>query len=132
MRNTTSIGLCISILGIGSCLPKYGNSVLREERKRAEEEQKIEEQLEIWTASGYFSTVSGFTLDRMEQYSDRYPTEVMRGADIALKYSPNLVYMLAAEKYQEDMKEDMDSLIYALQNTRDNGFSYSEDLDYDE
>ena len=128
MRNTTSIGLCLSLLGIGSCLPKYEG---REER-RVREEERIEKQLEAWTASGYFSSVSDFTLDRMEQYPDRYQREVMKGVEIGLRNYPNGVYTLGAEIYQEDMKEDMESLIYALQNMKDKGFSYNRDLDYDE
>lgn len=102
------------------------------EQKNQNQQQTTLSQLEAMTAAGEFSTIANYVHQEINEYPDKYRNEMYDGAEIALQHAPNGVYTLALNIYQEDMKEDIDSMIYALNQMRDNGFSYSYDLDYDE
>lgn len=106
--------------------------VKRQEQKQQRTEQHITSELERMSADGNFDVIAAYVHQQLDQNPDKYRNEMYEGARIAVKHMPNGVYFLALEQYQEDMREDFDSMIYNLQQMLDKGFSYNYDLNYDE
>lgn len=114
MKNIVSI--CALIAG---CTIMHYNG-----RHRYNEQQAVVAKLEEMTAAGQFSIVAQYVHDTIDKKPERYMDEMYDGARVALRHNPRGVYVLAADQYEEDMTEDMQSLIFALQRMSEDGFVY--------
>jgi hypothetical protein len=87
-------------------------------------QRNIESQLETMAAHGQFSVIVDYVNNEINAHPEQYKAEMYKGASVALQHDPQVVYMLAAQYYEEQMLDDMQSLVYALQQMSENGFAY--------
>jgi hypothetical protein len=87
-------------------------------------QRNIESQLETMAAHGQFSVIVDYVNNEINTHPEQYKAEMYQGASVALQHDPQAVYMLAAQYYEEQMLDDMQSLVYALQQMSENGFAY--------
>ncbi len=81
-------------------------------------------QLEAMTAHGQFSVIAQYVNNEINAHPEQYKNEMYQGASVALQHDPQAVYVIAAQQYEEQMLDDMQSLIYALQQMSEHGFVY--------
>lgn len=104
------------------------NTALRQQKKG-----DTLSQLESLTTSGEFPVIAAYVHQQIDQHPDQHMNELYEGARIALKHAPNGVYELAIDQYEEDVREYFESRMYVMQQMREKGgFSYNNDLNYDE